>query len=187
MLLEHGIEYFNPDDATRRVLSANPGISEANANSTAWNQGKTLLERAISRKLDFAFETTLGGKTITGLLERAALTGMELRIWYVGLSSVATHLKRVRARVASGGHNIPEEIIRERYTHSRLNLIHLLPHLTELLVYDNSEEAEPKAGLMPTPKLILSVMRGRQPVVTPLTEVPEWAKPIVVAMLKLKS
>ena len=53
--------------------------------------------------------------------------GIEVRIWYVGLSSPELHVARVRARVAKGGHDIPEARIRERYDAGRLNLIRLLP------------------------------------------------------------
>jgi predicted ABC-type ATPase len=69
-----------------------------------------------------------------------------VRVWYVGLSSPELHIARVRARVAKGGHDIPEPRIRERYDASRLNLIRLLPRLSELWVYDNSVEADPDAG-----------------------------------------
>ena len=98
--------------------------------------------------------------TITGLLERAAARGIEVRVWYVGLSSPELHIARVRARVAKGGHDIPEPRIRERYDASRLNLIRLLPSLTELWVYDNSVEADPDAGVAPEPRLVLHLRRG---------------------------
>jgi predicted ABC-type ATPase len=121
MLLRSGVQYFNPDLAAQRILSANPGLSQEQVNSTAWHEGKRLLERAIHEKLDFAFETTLGGNTIAKLLDQALLHGVEVRIWYVGLDSVERHLARVRSRVARGGHDIPEAKIRERYLQSRLN------------------------------------------------------------------
>src|SRR6266404_2928049 len=92
MFRRSGADYFNPDEATARILAANPGISAAGANSAAWHQGKRLLERAIAERLDFAFETTLGGRTITGLLERAASRGFEVRIWYVGLNGPELHI-----------------------------------------------------------------------------------------------
>ncbi|HZS28417.1 MAG TPA: zeta toxin family protein [Candidatus Angelobacter sp.] len=186
MFLEQGVEYFNPDTAARRVLSTNPGLSQAEANSLAWYEGKRLLERAIAEKLNFAFETTLGGKTIPALLAKALSEGMQVRIWYVGLSSAELHISRVRSRVEQGGHDIPEEAIRQRYTQSRLNLIRLLPKLTELLLYDNSEEADPKAGEMPEPRLILHLVQDKVPRLCDLSQVPEWAKPIVAAAMKLR-
>src|SRR5882672_3052090 len=160
MIRQSGADYFNPDEATARILSANPGISTADANSAAWHQGKRLLERAIAERLDFAFETTLGGRTISALLQKALAAGIEVRIWFVGLSNPELHGARVRSRVARGGHDVPEEKIRERYDRSRVNLIELMPRLTELRVYDNSLEADPQAGRAPQPTLILHFATG---------------------------
>jgi hypothetical protein len=53
MFREQGAGYFNPDEAARRILLANPGMTHEQANSAAWHQGKRLLERAISERLDF--------------------------------------------------------------------------------------------------------------------------------------
>jgi len=185
MFLAQGVEYFNPDTAAREIASRNPGISQVEANSAAWQEGKRLLERAIAEKLDFAFETTLGGRSIAGILEKALAEGIEVRIWYVALASVELHIARVKSRVERGGHTIPEERIRERYVKSRLNLIRLLPKLTELLLYDNSEEADPSAGEKPEPKLLLHLVRGRMTLSCDPFEVPEWAKPIVAAAINL--
>jgi len=178
-------EYFNPDEAAAAIRGASPGMTGAEANSQAWLEGKRLLERAIAEQLDFAFETTLGGNTITHLLEQALDAGMEVRIWYVGLSSPELHIARVRARVAKGGHDIPEGDIRKRYDRGRLNLIQLLPRLTELRVYDNSDEADPSSGVAPAPKLVLHLDGGRIMNAGALASTPDWAKPIVAAAMKL--
>ena len=184
MLLQKGAEYFNPDEAARLILSANPGITQAEASSAAWHEGKRLLERAIAERCSFAFETTLGGHTITALLELALSEGTEVRVWYVGLSSPELHIARVRASVARGGHDIPEERIRDRYNPSRLNLIHLLPKLTELRVYDNTKEADPFTGIAPEPTLILHFVRGHVVSSCDLSLAPEWAKPILATAMK---
>jgi len=179
-----GTEYFNPDEAASLILSANPEITQPEANSAAWHQGKRLLERAIAERLSFAFETTLGGQTITARLDSALPAGVEVRVWYVGLRSAELHIARVRARVAQGGHDIPEARIHERYDRSRLNLIHLMPKLTELRVYDNSEEADLDAGVSPEPKLLLHIARGKIMSSCDLAATPAWAKPILGAALK---
>src|ERR671935_1980944 len=154
MFRRSGADYFNPDEATARILAANPGIPITEANSAAWQQGKRLLERAIAERLHFAFETTLGGHTIAALLQKALAVGIDVRIWFVGLSSPELHIARVRSRAARGGHDIPEARIGERYDQSRINLIELMPKVTELKVYDNSIEADPHAGRTPQPMLI---------------------------------
>jgi predicted ABC-type ATPase len=187
MFLKQGIEHFNPDEATRRILAANPSASLEQANSAAWYEGKRLLERAISEKLRFAFETTLGGNTITALLRQTLHRGLEVRIWYVGLNSPDLHVARVKSRVEHGGHDIPESKIRERYIQSRLNLLELLPLATEVRIYDNSEDGDPKVGNKPKPKLLLHTFKGRVTEACDLKRVPGWAKPFFVVAARLNS
>jgi predicted ABC-type ATPase len=184
-LRKNHADYFNPDEATRKIQAANPDIDGDAANGAAWMEGKRLLERAIAERCDFAFETTLGGKTISGLLEEALAKGIEVRVWYAGLSSPELHVARVRARVRKGGHDIPEAKIRERYDSGRLNLIRLLPKLTALRLFDNSEEADPDAGVPPVPKLLLHMERGRIISHCDLSLTPDWAKPILAAAFRL--
>jgi predicted ABC-type ATPase len=185
MIRASGSDYFNPDEAARTLIAANPGLEQVKANAAAWRQGKRLLERAIAERLDFAFETTLGGGTMTRLLAEAAAAGFEVRIFYVGLADPELHLERVQRRVSAGGHDIPEADIRRRWRHSRMNLVRLLPALTELRVYDNSADADPIAGDAPQPVLVLHVARGEIVGPPDLANTPTWARPIVAAALKI--
>ncbi|HXU33445.1 MAG TPA: zeta toxin family protein [Thermoanaerobaculia bacterium] len=182
-----GADYYNPDEAARELITKRPGRTLAEANADAWRIGRAMLERAIRERLDFAFETTLGGNTIQRLLAEAAKGGIEIHMWYVGLKSPELHVERVAARVRRGGHSIPEEKIRERYIRSRLNLIQLLPVLAALRVYDNSDQAEPEAGIPPVPKLVLDWETGRILGPKDLSQTPNWAKPIVAAALQRAS
>ena len=182
---QHGGEYFNPDEAARALREKDPALTQADANGAAWRQGVRLLKRAIREDLDCTFETTLGGNTITSLLMQAAEQGIEVHVWYVGLSSPELHIERVQARVSRGGHDIPEHDIHRRYEHSRLNLIALLPRLITLHVYDNSVDAAPATGRTPRLMPVLHMKRGK--IIGPpnLAATPNWAKPIVAAALKL--
>jgi len=187
-----GADYFNPDEAARSILAANAtcaaSISQEQANGAAWAEGKRLLERAIRERRDFAFETTLGGSTITELLLAACEAGIEVYIWFVGLESPQMHVERVKQRVARGGHGIPEAIIRQRYDRGRENLIRLLPHIQSLRLFDNSTPADPARGHRPQPRLLVEMVGGRisapRELRTLLAKTPEWAKPLVTAALK---
>ena len=183
LLLAAGQSYYNPDLAARSLMAANPGMSQGRANGAAWQQGRMLLERAIATRGNFAFETTLGGASMTALLRAAAEAGLDVRIWYAGLASVDLHIERVRRRVAKGGHDIPEVSVRKRFDESRRNLIGLLPHLAELKVFDNSAEGDPDAGVPPAPALVLHVRDRRIVGPARLDATPQWAKPIVAAAL----
>jgi predicted ABC-type ATPase len=182
---QNGGDYYNPDEVAHRLMAADPRLTEMEANSAAWQQGVRLLKQAIEEHLDFAFETTLGANTIPRLLSLAASQGIEIYVWYVGLSSPELHIQRVQSRVRRGGHDIAAENIRRRYDRSRLNLIELLPRLTALRIFDNSEDADPAAGKTPKPELVLHVERGK--ILNPgeLGHAPDWAKPIIAAALKL--
>ena len=180
-----GADYHNPDEIARQLMSTSPGLTLVEANAAAWRVGLAQLKRAIQEPLNFAFETTLGGNTIPRLLGEAAKSGCEVYVWYVGLKSPELHIERVAARVRRGGHAIPEEVIRRRYERSRLNLVQLLPCLAALRVYDNSEHADPAAGGVPAPRLVLHLEAGRIFGPKDLSKTPDWAKPIVAAALQL--
>ncbi len=182
---ELGADYYNPDEAARRMLDRNPALSQADANSAAWHQGIRLLRRAITERKDFAFETTLGANTIPRMIQEAASQGIEIFAWYVGLASVQLHIDRVNARMRHGGHAIARDLIERRFEQSRINLIELMPHLTELRVYDNSVDADPAFGKTPELKLLLHMKRSTILNLQELNNTPDWAKPIVTTALKL--
>ena len=180
-----GSVVFNPDTVAAKIRALHPDISATLANGHAWQIGRALLEQAIEERRDYRFETTLGGRTIFNLLERAARSGHLLHVWFCGLASPELHLHRVRSRVARGGHDIPEEKIRERWDASRKNLILLLPHIHHLRLYDNSAEADPADGKPPRPRLLLEMKKRRITAPSDLSGAPDWAQPILAAAMHL--
>ena len=179
-LLDEGLPWWNPDEEARRLRSLKPGLSRHVANEAAWRAGVQLLRERCSSDGVLAFETTLAGATITGILDEAARRGKRIRILYVGLESPDLHVARVRARVARGGHDIPESLIRLRCERSPRNLVHLLPLLHEVELYDNSRDAAP--GTRVDPVRIASLQRRRLTLHLPFADVPVWSRPLVAAM-----
>ena len=187
ILQDHGLTWFNPDTYAREFVRE-LGVDATEANARAWQYGKSTLESAIANGTNYAFETTLGGNTITALLSKASQTH-DVVMLYCGLSSPALHVARVALRVAHGGHHITEEKIRERWSTSRLNVIKLLPSLAKLQVFDNSTQARTGQDI-PDPVLVLHVEKGRVLApngtdATALQAVPEWARPVVEAAIRI--
>lgn len=185
-LAQAGMAWFNPDDFAREWAAAT-GCSQHDANAQAWAEGLRRLDAAVAQGRNHAFETTLGGNTLAARLAAAAKRSHDVLVWYCGLATPELHLARVRARVAAGGHDIAEAMVRERWHSSRANLIGLLPHLAHLRVYDNSAEAAPGQPV-PDPLLLAEVVAGR--LVAPrsaraLRRTPDWAKPVLEAALRL--
>ncbi len=187
MLAADGLVWFNPDTYARR-FQAERKVSQEEANSIAWQYGRNVLEAAIAQGTNHAFETTLGGNTICALLEKATDTH-DVIVIFCGLASPEHHMKRVAARVARGGHDIPAGKIRERWATSRANLIRLMPRLAHLQVFDNSAEAASDDDV-PDPILVLEMTKGQVLFPHPddaaaLAVTPDWAKPIVQAAFEL--
>ena len=177
--------YFNPDTIASQIRRLHPDISQTLANAQAWQIGKSLLEQAMGSGKDYRFETTLGGRTIAQLLERAARGGHLLQVWFCGLESAELHIRRVARRVAYGGHDIPAGKIHERWTRSRESLIRLMPLIDHLRVYENSAEADPAEGRRPRPVLLLEMKRGKITGPAYLSGAPAWAQPIIAAAIRL--
>jgi hypothetical protein len=124
---------------------------------------------------------------MTRHLQEAAESGLRVRVWYVGLASPEKHIERVRGRVLRGGHDIPEERIRSRWTTSRENLVRLLPSLHELALFDNTKEARLDEGEIPSPLRLIHIKNGELLDLAPPDAIPSWARPIVAAALKLET
>lgn len=101
----------------------------------------THLHDLAKERADFAFETTLSGRTYLPFLRCLREDGYAVELYYFWLRSAELAVERVRARVRRGGHNIPEATIRQRYGRSVHNFWDDYRHQVDSwFVYDNSED-----------------------------------------------
>lgn len=183
LLRQAGLAWFNPDQFARELVAAT-GCGQTHANGLAWQEGMRRLDAALETGRSYAFETTLGGQHVPARLKAATATH-DVIVWFCGLASVEQHIARVQARVAAGGHDIPETAIRQRWTRARANLIGLMPDLACLRVFDNSAEVAP-GETVPDPLTVLEMEHGRLLWPTDAEDwrhTPDWAKPLLEAAL----
>ena len=113
--------------------------------------GRTVLERIAEfteARVDFAFETTLSGRAYVPLLRRVKNAGFRLHMFYLWIPSPELALLRIRDRVESGGHNVPERDVRRRFGRTLRNLFTpYRPLLDTLHFFDNSSD---------TPRLVFN-------------------------------
>jgi len=83
---------------------------------------REIVER-VMRGEDFAFETTLAGRTYLRLIKHLCSEGWAVELVYLALPSVEMSKLRVAERVAHGGHNIPSRDIQRRFPRSLRNLM----------------------------------------------------------------
>lgn len=92
---------------------------------------------AVARREDFAVESTLSGRSYASLIRSWRETGYRIGLVYLTLPSVELAILRVQLRVAQGGHDIPEAVIRRRFAQGWDNFQQLYRPLADAWqVYD---------------------------------------------------
>jgi len=128
-------EFINADEIAR-------GLSPLNPERAAIEAGRLMLtkiDKLISNKKDFAFETTLATKSYVKTIQKAQESGYQVSLVFFWLDSVKLAIKRVHTRVLEGGHNILESVIIRRYFSGIKNLFELyLPICNYWMIFDNS-------------------------------------------------
>jgi len=119
------------------------GLSGRNTDSVALEAGRIMLNRLrdlANERSDFAFESTLSSRTFAPLLRRWKSQGYSVAIYYFSLSSPQLAVRRVRLRVALGGHDVPADVVQRRYARSLHNFLTLyIPLADEWTLFDNSQ------------------------------------------------
>jgi predicted ABC-type ATPase len=136
--LNKAFNFVNADEIAR-------GLNPLNPESVALEAGRIQLKRIddlLSSGESFAVETTLSSKTMIQLVRRAKAQGYLFHLIFVYLNSADAAVKRVAFRVASGGHHIPEDVIRRRFVAGKQNFIKTFGPESDLLQLFNNSEKE---------------------------------------------
>ena len=80
----------------------------------------TRIEDTVATRESFSFETTLASLTYAQKIPSWQRQGYTVILIYLRLQSAEISLQRVRKRVATGGHGIPEDVVRKRFGKSQL-------------------------------------------------------------------
>lgn len=128
-------EFVNADEIAK-------GLSPFNPESVAIEAGRLMLQRIedlLAKDKSFSIETTLATKSYINLVRRAQAKGYTVRLLFFWLNSPELALLRIAERVAKGGHNIPEPIVRRRYVAGICNLFQIfIPEVDYWDLFDNS-------------------------------------------------
>lgn len=128
-LLKPPMDYINADE-----IKKNLQCSDLEAAQLAEEQR----EQHIQQMQEFCFETVLSTERNLRLLGRAKKEGYFIRCYYILTADPAINVWRVKSRVESGGHDVPEEKIVARYDRA-LALVKELVKICDIChIYDNS-------------------------------------------------
>lgn len=128
--LKPPIDYINADE-----IKKNLKCSDLEAAQLAEKQR----ENHLANMEEFCFETVLSTERNINLLKKAKEKGYFIRCYYVLTADPIINVYRVKSRVESGGHDVPEEKIISRYNKALSLIKDLLPICDVCHIYDNSE------------------------------------------------
>ena len=139
-LLSQEIAFLNADEIAKNLPAAPSPARDMQA-------GRLLLARLDelqSQRQDIAIETTLASRTLAPRLKRLQGEGYRVYLYFFWLPSPEMAVRRVAQRVSSGGHDIPEPVIRRRYE-AGLNHFFTLyrPIANSWRLYDNTRIGSP--------------------------------------------
>ena len=124
-LIAHGLSPFTPE---REAIQA----------------GKLMLRqinKLVNQGESFCLETTLAGRSYARMIPEWKAKGFAVRLVFLFLPDAETAIARVAVRVAQGGHFIPEEVIRRRFTAGLRNFQAVYKKLADgWMLYDNTGE-----------------------------------------------
>ncbi len=135
-------EYVNCPNFVNADLIAQ-GLAPFEPRAAAIKAGKLVLQQIhdyAKRGIDFAFETTLSGKSYVSLLAELREKGYALHLFFLWLPSAELAIARIKDRVAEGGHHVPAEDVRRRFARGMNNFFSLYePLLDSWMLFDNSK------------------------------------------------
>jgi predicted ABC-type ATPase len=119
------------------------GLAGHHAETVAVAAGRIMLNRLkglAAERQDFAFESTLSSRTFALFLKRLKADGYDVAIYYFSLANANLAIRRVKHRVALGGHDVPSGVVRRRFARSLHNFFNLYsPLANQWMVFDNSQ------------------------------------------------
>ena len=140
ILIPDFVPFINADEIAKTL----PNFPSPAADVEA---GRILLRRMdeyAEQNVDFAVETTLSSRALAPRIKRLQAAGYRFSLGYVWLPDVNLSIARVAERVRSGGHNIPEDVIRRRYKAGLKNFFELYRPIADVWeVYMNITHLKP--------------------------------------------
>ncbi len=94
------------------------GLNPLQPEQEAMAAGRMMLDmirRYVNEGRSFAFETALSGRTYASMIPRWQEQGYRVRLYFLRLPTPEVAIARVRQRVSTGGHSVPDDVIRRRF------------------------------------------------------------------------
>jgi predicted ABC-type ATPase len=141
------VTFLNPDSVARTLLRSQgfDGFGDAppHVQQVAFLDAANIVEAVVSdyvrRCVPIGVETVLSTTKYKPLVESVLAAGGFFGLIYVALKSPDIALTRIQQRIREGGHSVPEDKLRSRWTRSLANFPWFASQASQFFVFDNSD------------------------------------------------
>jgi predicted ABC-type ATPase len=155
------------------------GLSPFDPERMALRAGRLMLElieEHVARGESFTFETTLAGRNFARAIDQWRSAGYHVALIFLSLPSAELAIQRVAQRVRQGGHAVPDEVVRRRFSRGREHFETLYkPLVGTWMLYDNAGESP-----------ILIAAGGRREAMTTDAAPPPFALEVLEALRRAR-
>lgn len=119
--LSKGLPFINADLIAAGLSPLDPSTELAAASRILLKE----IREAIARGKDFAFETTLSGRSYLKLIRELRANGWNVELIFLALPDLELSKHRVAERVKHGGHNVSLVDLERRFPRTLSNLLNI--------------------------------------------------------------
>jgi len=123
--------------------------------------------QALERRISFISESTFSHPSKLDLIRDARAAGFRVVVYHINVRRPELSVSRVAQRVDEGGHDVPEDKIRERFERNQPLIREAVLLADHAFVYDNS-------GLNAPAQRVIAFREGR--VIEASVDLPAWAR-----------
>lgn len=163
--------FINADHIQRDELKDPSMVASYKAAEIAESRRREHLAEGKS----FVSESTFSHESKLALIQEAKDTGFRVVMYHVNVRSADLSVARVERRTKEGGHNVPEDKIRERYVRNQALIKEAVLLSDRAFVYDNS-------ALNKAPDRAIDFKDGQ--VIRIADRVPTWARDLYAKELE---
>ena len=153
----------NADEIRKERLSQGEELDAYEAARLAAAQRDAYLAETRS----FVAETVFSHESKLDLIRNARARGFRIVLFHVNVQSADISVARVRFRVTQGGHDVPEQKIRERYERNKRHIRAAVALADLAQIFDSSKANAPARPILTFKEGELDKAVG---------EIPQWAR-----------
>lgn len=162
-----GLPFINADILAKQLYPQQPEQHSYEAAKIAETMRIDLLQQGRT----FCFETVFSHPSKIDFVAQAKAMGYEIVLVFIHLDSVQLNQARVAQRVSKGGHNVPDDKVKNRIPRTLENIKQVLPLCDCCYLLDNSRLDNPF-------QQIVEIDKGR--IIVNVDSLPEWVKLMII-------